>query len=361
MKEITLTGNALFDRALEPVVLVREGTVCYYNRAAEVTLALEEPRLKEGGPLPGVLAELDDSGLCTAAGVDWQVTCTPLPEGSFYRMNPVPREACLFTCDRMRELAVRLRSAIDGLSSAVERLERDLVETERLRQEVPIAALERRIHQLMCLCWDLDILVQAEDRGEMDQLYPMSYLSLDELCQGVCRQADYLLERAGCRLSFQAEPTGKDTTVKGHRYLLTLLLCHLLADAAGGLYGASGELRVKVGRSRDQVFVSVDRIGEKSGKVPLVPGGIPRNGVSSQLTEPVCQEILKLHGGAVAVTEADQFRCLVLSLPLADPSVELPFHPLRSMNVDFTGGYTPALVTLSDLLPEDVFARREDE
>ena len=360
MKDYKLTGNALFDRDSDPVILVQNGKVCYYNSSAE-SLFQSTARLEEGGALPPALADLKEEGLCTVEGLDWRVTRTRLPEGDLYRMCEQSARPGLLTSERLREMARQLRDAVDAMARAVRRLEEDLVETERVRQEAPIATLERRIHQLMCLCWDMDILGQAEEPGEMEKLYPLSYLDLEQLCQDLCLEAEYLVECAGCKLECIPSGDHRPMVVKGHKYLLTLLLGHLIADAVGSLYGASGEIRVKLGRSRDQVFVSVDRIGERNENVPLGPGGIPWRGGLNELGVPVCEEIVKFHEGSVATTEADQFRCLVLSLPAADESVELPFHPLRCMEVDFTGGYVPSLVLLSRLLPEKVFAHRELE
>ena len=72
----------------------------------------------------------------------------------------------------------------------------------------------------------------------------------------------------------------------------------------------------------------------------------------------ICRKIATLHGGALMLTSGKQGTRVTLSLPV-DDGREAP--ALRSRTVDYTGGFPPALVALSDLLPESFFVSEEQE
>ena len=365
MFQFTISGNDLFHGSAGPALLIREGVVRYFNPAAEAVYRLEGIFLREGDPAPAGLTEelpedRENGGHCLRllAGEEWSLTRMELPEGTLVRLEPWAEPGVL-TPGQMASLGGWLAAPVQSISMAAEALERNMVETERLRHERQLARLERGIHQLVGLSWNLRLLSELEE-GEAELAYPFQVLDLAGLCREMARQCDYLIESAGAVLRREEEKGCGSILVRGSEYLLSLLICQLLADALAGLYREPGEIILRVGRTEGRVLVTVElrrRSGETEpeGLERVIP---PLAGGALGLSIPVCRRVARAHGGTLVFTKLKGGRRATLSLPISDGEGDTA---LRSMGVDFTGGFSPALVAMSGLVPEKIFRKREDE
>ena len=368
MKQFNLSGNDLFRLVPFPAVLVQKGKTVYFNPAAEQVFRMAASPLTPEGDCPGLLEALEEGeseGIL--AGERWQIRCHPIPEGRLFLLRQEERQEELLSPRELRSLSHQLRENLDGVFRAVEELERNLTETERLRMEQPIAQLEQRAHRLLCLCWDVSILEQMAEAEGLKVLYPLTLLDMAGLCRDVWRQADYLVERAGSSLIFQTDEDSGSALVAGHDYLLTLLVSHLLAKALSGSLTVPERIRLHVGKDQQQVFVTVERFrrrtdgAEPKRKRSRLAAELYAEAASpAGLVRSTCQRIVNYHGGALVEMEGKRSHRTILYLPLKRGNEKLE-DPLRGMQVDYTGGFNPALVALSGQLPLSVFRKREDE
>ncbi len=392
-KEMDLS---IFDGFAEPVLLLREGRVVYCNRAAEERF----PGLGAGEETPVALAELlgDILPPAAAAGtVDgWPCTATvqAAAEGSLVVLRPRTEGADLPGPER---LVLQLRRETASLSMAIQGLDPTEGPVDESRAQRYLNVLHQGLYRIVRMADHLD-LVGGGDEG---QWQPQS-LDLAGLCRETAEQVEGLCRMSGCAFTWDLETSGL-LTVGDDRLLERMLLCMLSnAMKAAGRTGRFGlKLAVRGSRALETsglLTVGDDRLLERmllcmlsnamkaagrtgrfglklavrgsravvtvwnSGR-PLEEKDLSRlfGGAQAPSLDPkaglglgleLVRRVASLHGGAVLVESREGVTRCVVSLPIQKPEQG---EPLRSPKADYSGGFLPVLVELSDVLPPEVY------
>lgn len=360
MQTFTLSGNDFFDRVSYPVLLAQGQSVQYFNQAAAELFRLQATPLAEGSPVPEPLEIQRGAGISARrlAGEEWVITSREVDAGTLYLLHQEQGEDSRSRI-WLHQLAERMRGPMASMTAAIQVLERSLVETERLRNERYLALLQKSYYRMLRLAGNVETLCQLEDGGA-EQWYTPQVFDLAGLCRKLHRETDLLVESVGAQLSYQEDQSS--VLVKGEEQLLSTLIYHLIANALYCLKGKGGEICLKLSRHGSQVLVTVEDNGGGMEERELMTAFEPESNESGLkpvgLGLTICRKIATLHGGALMLTSGKQGTRVTLSLPV-DDGREAP--ALRSRTVDYTGGFPPALVALSDLLPESFFVSEEQE
>ena len=345
-KEMDLS---IFDGFAEPVLLLREGRVVYCNRAAEERF----PGLGAGEETPVALAELlgDILPPAAAAGtVDgWPCTATvqAAAEGSLVVLRPRTEGADLPGPER---LVLQLRRETASLSMAIQGLDPTEGPVDESRAQRYLNVLHQGLYRIVRMADHLD-LASGGDEGQ----WQAQSLDLAGLCRETAEQVEGLCRMSGCAFTWSLETSGL-LTVGDDRLLERMLLCMLSnAMKAAGRTGRFGlKLAVRGSRAVVTVWNSGRPLEEKD--LSRLFGGAqapsldPKAGLGLGLE--LVRRVASLHGGAVLVESREGVTRCVVSLPIQKPEQG---EPLRSPKADYSGGFLPVLVELSDVLPPEVY------
>ena len=340
---------SIFDGFAEPVLLLREGRVVYCNRAAEERF----PGLGAGEETPVALAELLGDVLPPAAAagtVDgWPCTATvqAAAEGSLVVLRPRTEGADLPGPER---LVLQLRRETASLSMAIQGLDPTEGPVDESCAQRYLNVIHQGLYHIVRMADHLD-LVSGGDEG---QWQPQS-LDLAGLCRETAEQVEGLCRMSGCAFTWDLETSGL-LTVGDDRLLERMLLCMLSnAMKAAGRTGRFGlKLAVRGSRAVVTVWNSGRPLEEKD--LSRLFGGAqapsldPKAGLGLGLE--LVRRVASLHGGAVLVESREGVTRCVVSLPIQKPEQG---EPLRSPKADYSGGFLPVLVELSDVLPPEVY------
>lgn len=358
MKVFTLSGNDFFDQVTYPVLLARDRTVQYFNEPAQMLFGLQDIALAEGAPIPEPLEIQEGLGISARqmAGEEWVITSRNVAAGTLYLMQQ-EQNGDENSRTRLHQLAERMRSPMASMTAAIQVLEHNLVETERMRNERYLALLQKSYYRMLRLAGNVETLCQLEEES-VEQWYCPTVFDLAGLCRKIYRETDFMVESAGGALCY--EETQSSLLVKGEERLLTTLVYHLLTNALRGLKGERGQVRMKLTRQGNQALLMVEDSGRGMDDRELIAAFEPEYGEADLkplgLGLPICRKIATLHGGALMLTSGKDGTRVTLSIPVDDGK---SVSDLRSRAVDFTGGFPPALVALSDVLPEAFFVSEE--
>ena len=359
MQTFTLSGNDFFDQVSYPVLLARGQTLQYFNQAAAELFCLQKEPLTEGAKVPEFLEIQEGLGISSRklAGEEWVITSRKVDAGTLYLLRQEQNGDELFRA-QLHQLAERMRRPMSSMTAAMQVLERELVETERLRNERYLALLQKSYYRMLRLAENVETLCQLED-VQTAQWYSPVVFDLAGLCRKIYRETDYLVEAAGAKLCYEEEQGS--VLVKGEERLLTTLIYHLITNALSSVKEMRGEIHLKLGRQGNQALVTVEDNGGGMSDRELISVFDPEYDEFDLkpigLGLPICRKIATLHGGALMVTSGKIGARVTLSLPVDDG--KSPPGTLHSHRVDYTGGFSPALVAFSDLLPESVFVPEE--
>lgn len=358
MQKFTLSGNEFFDHVSYPVLLAQDQTVQYFNQAAEELFRSQAIPLAEGGRVPEPLELQEGAGISARrlAGQDWVITSQPVSAGTLYLLRQEQRDDETAKA-LLRQLSERMRGPMTSMTAAIQVLERSLVETERLRNERYLALLQKSYYRMLRLAGNVEILCQLEE-GQAEQWYEPVVFDLAGLCRKIYRETDLLTEAAGAQLCY--EETQSSVLVKGSEELLTTLIYHLIANALRSMKGCPGGISLKLTRQGNQALVTVEDGGAGMDDRELMTAFEPEYNENELkplgLGLPICRKIATLHGGALMLMSGKEGTRVTLSLPVDDGRSAPALH---SRAVDFTGGFPPALVAFSDVLPESFFKFEE--
>ena len=169
-----------------------------------------------------------------------------------------------------------------------------------------------------------------------------------EEVEGLCRLSGY-------RFTWELETSGL-LTVGDDRLLRRMLLC--MVSNAMKAAGRSGQLGLKLAVRGERAVVTVWNSGAPLGEEDLArffggESGLsldPKRGLGLGLE--VVRRTAELHGGAVMAESRDGVTQCAVSLPIRKPEGDAP---LCTPRVDYSGGFSPALVELSDVLPPEIY------
>lgn len=176
---------------------------------------------------------------------------------------------------------------------------------------------------------------------------------LDDLC----RQAEGLFAEKGVTLSWNSATPYHIVAL--HKEHMTRLLWNLLNNALK-FTPAGGQVTVGLSLSGGQIFLTVSDTGcgiSPEQMETVFDRWLARNGYDPApyglgLGLPLCRRIAQGHGGRLLLTSQEGQGTTVT---VALPDIAASSNILRDAPVDYAGGFSPALVELSDALPYTVF------
>lgn len=338
----------------EPALIAQNGRVACFNQAACSLFG----DLAENGPVPAALCDYENgAGLLLAGGHSWHMTASALEGGTLYLLHAARLNGV--SCAQMDGVTRRLREQMGQLFLSAQLLQRSMGDTPDPEQTRRLADMNRTLCQMLRLVEQLDLL---RDLEEGRTPFCPAPLDLVGLCREVCAGASGLLEMAQVRLDFNSPAAS--LLVPGDSALLERLLLELISNSAR-IAGKGGQLTLSLAKRADRAILSVSGSSGGDDGRPLSqllagdpsPDRIPKPGEGAGLGLMLVQHILCLHQGTVVMERRDGV-CVTAALPLAAASSPLPVH---SPSAGCFGGFSPALVGLSDLLPFQAFARLDEE
>lgn len=331
----------------EPALIAVRGRIVCFNPAAAGLF----PGLAEQSPLPDPLpSACHCAGLVLAGGQCWQFTATPTGEGTLYllhaaRLEGMSRAQLDGTVRRLREQMGQLLLNLQLLGQSLP--EEDSNRTTRL------PGMNRALCQMLRLTEQLDLLRDLES-GQF-RFCPVT-LDLAGLCREITSGASFLLEQSGVTLCFDSSLT--TLLVNGDSELLQKLILELLVNAARAA-PKGGRLTLSLARRDEKAILTLSGPGRDDGRpLPQLLSGdtpenrIPQPGEGAGQGLVLAQRVVSLHEGTLMMERQDGIRAIV-ALPLAPRGASLP---MRTADHDYTGGFSPVLIGLSDLLGESAFA-----
>ena len=343
---------AFFDTLPQPVLLLRGGTVVYSNPAAVRALPLPEP----GSALPEFLAELADargavSASCLAGGRLWSVAASYSQQGLlvfFQNGGAAPGPGF-----QLPVLVEQMRQHVGNLVAATHLLTPVIREHGEARYDQYLAIMNQSFYRLMRLMNSADT-ARDLDNGALP--FRPASLDLAGLCRELADQVTHLAGMAGVSFRYESELSSLLTT--GDAALLRRLILSLVSNAlrAAGRGGEAGLRLAKPGR-RALITVWDSGPGLGSGMESGGPDSEPiyRSGGGLGVGLSAARQIAALHGGAVMLeSRSGKGVRAAISLPVQPPE---GCGTLRTPSPvgDVTGGFSPVLVELADLLPSEAF------
>lgn len=359
MKEFTLSGKEYFDELPQPVLLVQDHRLRYFNRAAE--RAFWPVRLEEDGLLPPALA-LEADGAVTLGGQGWICQKRVLSEGALYVLHQAldGEEAYEVLLER---LSGRNTGQLQQLSRILLQLENQLVETERLRSEPLLAQMRQLYAKMLRTDQNISCFCQLAP-GQADENFPLQVLDMAGLCREAVRQCDCLLETVGITLDYSEEASS--VLVRGNEKLILHLIYNLLSNSARSYHRRPGTITVRMELVGDNVMVVVDDGGVGISPAILRTVFDLEKDVSGLhpfgLGLPLGRKIANYHGGSLFLLAKQKGSRAVFSLP----TVQSHFHRrqefgraerLFSLRVA-QDSFHPAMVGLSDVVSPEAFSEQ---
>lgn len=324
----------LLDGLTEPALLLREGRTVYFNHAA----AKRFPGLETEAAAPAIMAgELLERRI--------------VPEGELLLLHPLG-----LTHDGLeRRLPVLLEQVRQQVNV--------LLAVSQLMAPGGSASVDPKLHgYLSALNHSAFRLLRLAEHGNMAEALAddalvcrPAPLDLAGLCQSLADEVASLSQSAGLRFLYECEMVSLLTMADA--VLLRQLVLALISNALTAA-GSGGEAGLKLSQSGDRALLTIwdsgaglDLAALEGDAAPLTPN--PSGALAVGL--PLARKIAALHGGAILMENPPGrgLKC----------TVSLPIHPIPAGQVrtppitfDPTGGFSPVLVELSNLLPSEAFS-----
>jgi len=355
MQTFSISGNRWFDQTREPVLLLGDQGISYYNAEAERVFRAVGISLQENGALPEPLAFLesgqDMAGEVELGGRRFFASAWTVEAGRLIQLRPAQVDP-VFPNERLPQLTDRLRGPLANLLSAAELLGRELSGVEGGRLNRYLAVLNQNCYRLMRLVGHLDYASILS--GEAEAEFAPEVLDLAGLCREVCREVSSL---GGPSLTWQDNAGG--LLVMGDSALLSQMICHLIANS----WRSGGDVTLQVDRRGSRAVITISDNGQGMSPPALRDAFDPsagREGLTAAMDGlglgiPICQHIAALHGGTMVLESRPQQGVVAtVSLPVCSLAQSMEVHSPRPSR-DLTGGFSPLLTELSEVLPLEVF------
>lgn len=243
------------------------------------------------------------------------------------------------------KLVQELRGQVSNLLAAAQLLTPLVRERGSKKDMEYLAVMNQNLYRL------LRTVAHLELSRERPPLCRKEKLDLAGLCRNLARQVEPLAERMG--VSFRYELESENLLAEADGTLLEQAVLNLIANALEAV-GAGGHVVLRLSRKGARALLSVGDDGpglrgEERPKDPLLkqPGG-----VGLGLT--AARQIATLHGGVLVLENREECGVrAVLSLPVSRDEGGLVRSP--QMGYDRFGGFSTALVELSQILPREAF------
>ena len=283
---------------------------------------------------------------------------TDIPEqlGRPERRDPPMRERLLN--EVLLHVAAQLRTALGGMHIAVGRLappdrrDRDAV------LDRDAALLNHNYYSLLRLANNLSNAPMLLS----DEPLLKENTDIVEWLAGLCRQAEPLFALRHVTLTLQC--AAEHHTAAIHRDCLEQAVWNLLSNALKFTPdGGSVTVTLRLGHRQVLLAVSDTGCGIPAGnmetvfdgylhpeRLAVLPGGLG-------LGLPLCRRIAEGHGGRLLLDSREgQGTTVTLALP-----DEMAADTVEDVQIDYAGGFQPALVGLADALPYQAFLQKHSD
>lgn len=351
MATIELAPAQLFDGFPEPVLLLEEGRIRYCNEAAVHLF----PEVAVGKDIPEQLLVLEQAqALPATLLLEWEATrfCVSLRQTDQGRLAVFRLEGAAADVPNIGWLARGLRRETAGLTAALQRLDQPNSPITQAQAERYWGIAHQGIHRLLRLIGHLEAMDLREEA-----LYHPDYLDLTGLYRELCLQIEGVCGQAEISFSWEV-PEAPFLTVGDEALLRGLLLC-LVSNAIKA--APKGPLGVKVTAARKKLVLTVWDSGVGGDPERLFRRSTLREAEPNQglgLGMELVRRTIRLHGGTMmAENLTDAGMKVVVSLPVQLPEEEAP---LRAPRVDYSGGFSPVLLELADVLPPQLYQMQDE-
>lgn len=341
-------AHNLIQAIADPAFLAQDGRVSICNDAARTLF----PGLEEQSLLPeGLPGKGEGAALLPVAGQYWNCTAAPCGEQTLYILRP--RNDSVLTDAQLAGVSRRLREQAGQLVLTSQLLGREQENEARLN------GLNQALCRMIRTTEHLDLLRELERRDAAPWL---QVLDLAGLCMQTVRAAQGLLELLKVELKYDSKLTS--LLVRGSSALLEQVLLELIANAARAA-GKGGCVSLSLSRQGDKALLGVADSGQRDSGLPLgqmmvgeaVPGRVPRPEEGAGMGLALVQRIVGLHEGRMVMERREGVR-VSIQLPLAEPGAPVS---VQAEHRDYSAGFSPALLALSDLLPISAFSNQDLE
>lgn len=341
-------NEKLFDSFPEVVLLLREGRVAYRNQAAAERL----PALRAGDETPEELKVLLGEACppAAAAGVlnGWPCTATLQRIGEDTLVVLRSREEDSGK-PGMERLALQIRRETTALSAAIQRLDPTEEAPSEERVKRYLSAANQGLYRIIRLADHLDLA-----RNQEEQWQPQ-IIDLAGLCRETGEEVESVCRMSGYDFTWELDTSGL-LTVGDSRLLRRMLLC--MVSNAMKAASRKGKFGLKLSVRGERAVVTVWNTGaplEEKDIARIFGGGQApsmdlKQGLGLGLE--VIRRTAALHGGTVLAESRDGVTRCVVSMPIRKPEEGSVF---RSPKVDYSGGFMPVMVELSDILPPELY------
>ncbi len=238
--------------------------------------------------------------------------------------------------ERMREDLSNALGALDALVPLVR-------EQGRSEDVTHLAMLSQALYR------QLRTLLHMELTRQQSPTFLPHTVDLAHLCQELGRQMEGLSRALEVDFRWDVEPAGLPAVADPA--LLELALLSLLSTAASAA-GRGGQVRLRLReRGGRAIFTVWNSTSDPALRSPEDAAGLELQ---------MARRVAVLHGGTLVLeSRAEQGCQAVLSLPVAPKGQERVEAP--KMGFLLTGGYSPILIELSQLLPCECYQLEELE
>lgn len=241
----------------------------------------------------------------------------------------------------------QLREQVGNLMAAAQLLTPAIREQEERKYDQYLAILNQGLYRLLRLTEHVDLSRQEKLPCRMQAVEAM------ELCRGLCRELEGLTPGLG--IGFRGDCAEGEALVRADPAMLRRLLL-LLVDQALYRAGRGGHTGLRVWTEGERFRVTVWDDGEAWS----LPGGKSSGTWEERLTHrgglelDLARSIARAHGATLVFEQGEERGSrAALSMPLETAESGELHTPRTGYNP--TGGFQPALVELSDLLPYQVY------
>lgn len=344
------SNSTALERLPEGAIQLCQGRIHAFNRAA----GAQFPELAVGDQPPAFLAPaLGDqtAGVFLHQGVEYVFSRTPQDCCQLLLVHPSSQSALT---DRQLDGFVRqMRTFMQEMLLPVQLLSDDLSRQEAIHQaRMPPSRKPSAGCTGCCPTWTICV-PWARPRPFFQPIT----MDLVGLCGRLSDEAASLLEGAGVTLTFRCNSSS--LLIPGDPDLLSKLILTLLSNAAKA--APQGSVFLTLAQRRDRAILSVTDSGQDFAQEdldtlfpsPLPDDRIPDPQEGAGMGLAIARHIVALHKGTMLLERRESGSLLsVVSLPTGPLDTRLQ---VQSPRIEDTGGLSPVLVELSDVLPQSMF------
>jgi hypothetical protein len=358
MQSFTISGNAYFDTARQPVLLAAEDVVQYLNPAMDLFSRAHGQPLQPGEPVPQALANLETDSVTELVldGCRCRVQVQALDAGILYTLYEQV-EGGLKEHEVLR-LCSGLRCSLGATMVEMEELFQSMVETEQLKLEGKFRPLLHQYCRMLRMVGSAELLGQDED--EMKRYWRPCMLNLSKLTEQLRLEVGPQTRLRGNKEERFVAEAEEGLFILGDERLLRQALLNLVAN--GLQHGKQVALSVQ--GTKRQVIITVKTLGgaamDLSSLVEEPSSKEVFTSSSLQFGLQLCWKVFRLHGGNMAVSNHPDGVEVAAILPRLERSPRDGGEVMAEQpQLRFAGGIPDTLVELSDVLESEWYSTSE--